>query len=625
MNKQRIGIVGFGFVGSAIAHGFSLHADIKIYDKYNNIFDTLDDTVNSSDFLFICVPTPMKDDGSQDLSSIYESIEEINKLAKERKIIILKSTIVPGTTRDLSRKYSDHHFIFNPEFLTERSAKLDFINQSRIIIGYFESQEDSEKRVEELYRTRFIHTPIFKCKWEEAELLKYMCNCFFAVKISFVNEIYQICQRMGIDYQVMKKMFLADGRIGNSHCDVPGHDGQAGFSGKCVPGFSSVLTEGNKLITIEKLYNKYIKNKKLPKIQSCNKDFNEKNFKQVVGVTKRSVIDEDLLIFETNNGNFICTKEHLMPIYRNENYLLVQAKDILTTDELIYDEEKVLCRLGCGQEAKYSLHKNPRCSNYASQCPEVRKLNSQNTKITMSNPKWRKRRSEAAKEICSKKEFREDMSRKLKKIYENPELRNKISDCVKQAFKKDPTNRVRQAKTMRERKRNVGETNGMKKQEAKDKVSKFRKEFFKNKENRLRLSVKVADAWKNGKFDKVRTGRCKWYLFKSKDMKEYKVQGTWELSFIKWLDNNNLSFTCHKGRINYILNGVNRTYYPDFFIKEWNCFIDIKCSYFLKPEKIKAIVECNPDLNIKILTEKELKELGVEINEKTKDFKHLEC
>jgi len=233
MEKPKIGIIGFGFVGSAIVHGFSLHADIKIYDKYSNYYDSFDETVNKSDFLFLCLPTPMNSDGSQNLLSIEEVLYKIEAFSLSQKIIIIKSTVVPGTTRRFKKKYPNQAFIFNPEFLTERSAKLDFINTARIIIGG--EDEGALKKLEKLYRFRFPHTPIFKTTWEGAEVVKYMANVFFSIKISFLNEMYDIAKNINVPYDKLRNMWLADFRIGNSHTNIPGFDGHRGYGGKCFP------------------------------------------------------------------------------------------------------------------------------------------------------------------------------------------------------------------------------------------------------------------------------------------------------------------------------------------------------------------------------------------------------
>lgn len=230
--KPNIGIIGFGFLGRALAHGFVLHANLKVYDKYQNEFDTLEETVNESDYIFVGVPTPMRDDGSQDLTNIEDAVYNVDRVAKTPKLIILRSTIIPGTTRMIAAKYPDHEFVFFPEFLTERTSKLDFINCARLIFGGGLRQT---LKVEELFRGRFPHTPIYHTTWEAAETAKYMANCFFAIKVSFLNEMYDIAERIGVKYEILRDMWLADFRIGNSHSDVPGHDGERGYGGKCFP------------------------------------------------------------------------------------------------------------------------------------------------------------------------------------------------------------------------------------------------------------------------------------------------------------------------------------------------------------------------------------------------------
>lgn len=227
---RNLGIIGFGFVGRAIAHGFSLHNNIKIYDKYNDIYDSIQITVNCSDFIFVSVPTPMMDDGSQDISNLEDAIVNIVKEAKNRKIVIIKSTVIPGTTRNLAERFKQLSFVFSPEFLTQRTADLDFINPARIILG---GEKEIVDEVEKLHRERFTYVPIFKTTWEGAELVKYMNNCFFAVKVAFCNEFYDLAKAVGVPYNELRDMWLADGRIANSHTDVPGHDGFRGYGGKC--------------------------------------------------------------------------------------------------------------------------------------------------------------------------------------------------------------------------------------------------------------------------------------------------------------------------------------------------------------------------------------------------------
>ena len=131
MIKPTIGIIGNGFVGEAQAFAFSPVCNIKIYDVDPlKSTHTLNETHNS-DFVFVCVPTPMYKDGNQNL----EFVEEVFKYANEKPIYILKSTVLPGTTEKINQNHSQLKIVFSPEFLTERTSKLDMLTQNRIILG----------------------------------------------------------------------------------------------------------------------------------------------------------------------------------------------------------------------------------------------------------------------------------------------------------------------------------------------------------------------------------------------------------------------------------------------------------------------------------------------------------
>ena len=233
---MKIGIIGNGFVGSAIMHGFILHADdILIYDKdKRRSTHTLDELVKETKVIFVCVPTPMFESGECDLSIVENVIQDLSRHNDiSKKVVVIKSTVVPGTVEALSDKYPEMKFVFNPEFLTERKARLDFINTSRIVLGG--TDKESLDEVEKLYRVRFPYTKIIKTDLGTAQLIKYMANCFFAAKVAFMNEMYQVCQAIDGDWNCAIEGFISDGRIGNSHIDVPGHDGDFGFGGKCFP------------------------------------------------------------------------------------------------------------------------------------------------------------------------------------------------------------------------------------------------------------------------------------------------------------------------------------------------------------------------------------------------------
>ena len=234
-----IGIIGKGFVGTAVAAGFSsstgYEATIRIYDKVaDKSTHTLDETVNKSDIVFISVPTPASKNGEIDLSIVENLLNNISDISnRDDNIILLRSTMVPGTCNYLQKKYSKLNIVFNPEFLTERSAHFDFINQNRVILG---GDSLYTEKVADLYRDRFgSHLPIIRTSYETAELIKYMNNLFFATKVSFMNEMRLVCDEVGANWEEAVNGFILDGRIGHSHINVPGHDGKLGFGGSCFP------------------------------------------------------------------------------------------------------------------------------------------------------------------------------------------------------------------------------------------------------------------------------------------------------------------------------------------------------------------------------------------------------
>jgi len=228
MDKFNLGIIGNGFVGEALSFAFSPISNVYVYDI--DPLKSKDDleTVTNCDFVFVCVPTPMFIDGSQDLSYV----EEVFKNANNKPIYILKSTVLPGTTQKFCKKYPHLKIIFSPEFLSERSAKLDMLTQSRIILG---GDISLTKKVMILFEQRFKIKNIIQTNSNTAELTKYMNNAFFATKVSIMNEFKLLCDKIGANWHDAIAGFVSDGRIGNSHLNVPGHDGKLGYGGTCFP------------------------------------------------------------------------------------------------------------------------------------------------------------------------------------------------------------------------------------------------------------------------------------------------------------------------------------------------------------------------------------------------------
>lgn len=228
MKKYRVGVIGNGFVGEAISFAFSSISDLYVYDcdPLKTINDL--DSVHNCDFVFICVPTPMFKNGSQDLSYVESAFEH----ATNKPIYIIKSTVLPGTTDLLSKKYKNLRIIFSPEFLTERTAKLDMLTQSRIILG---GKLKLTEKVKDLFIRRFKIKNIIQTDSKTAEITKYMNNSFFATKVSIMNEFKLLCDKIGANWEDALKGFVSDGRIGDSHLNVPGHDGKFGYGGTCFP------------------------------------------------------------------------------------------------------------------------------------------------------------------------------------------------------------------------------------------------------------------------------------------------------------------------------------------------------------------------------------------------------
>jgi nucleotide sugar dehydrogenase len=231
---MKIGVIGNGFVGSAVANGFNKY-NVKVFDKNPNLSThTLKDVV-SQDFVFICVPTPMKDMMGDDcnlsiIESCFRDIEEIGSNA----ILIVKSTVPIGTTSRLQSKHGSLNIVHSPEFLTAKFAKEDFLNADRHIVGYTNKQSIGIEAFN-LFQKAFPNIPCLMMKSVESESVKYIANCFFATKVSFFNEIHLLIEKLGLDWSSIIKGVTEDRRIGDSHYQVPGHDGDKGFGGTCFP------------------------------------------------------------------------------------------------------------------------------------------------------------------------------------------------------------------------------------------------------------------------------------------------------------------------------------------------------------------------------------------------------
>ena len=241
MNKMKettLGIIGQGFVGNAMYQGFKDFYPVLTYDKYieEKSNSTLENLVINSDVIFSCVPTPMTDVGECYTGIVEEVLSGVNQICRDKniaeQIVVIKSTVIPGTTKRMNDMFPHLDVIFNPEFLTEANAVNDWKNQNRIILG---GLNKVTAKVKPIFKKVFPQVPIVKTDSKYAEMVKYVINTFLATKVSFANEIYQLCKVMDIDYDKVIEYAQYDDRLGKSHWSVPGPDGEFGFGGHCFP------------------------------------------------------------------------------------------------------------------------------------------------------------------------------------------------------------------------------------------------------------------------------------------------------------------------------------------------------------------------------------------------------
>ena len=286
---MSIGVIGQGFVGGSLTTVFAERGElVYVYDKLgkcapggmpgfvrqitrdvitpSSIAEFVRECEGTSGFsgvYFVCVPTPMYEDGSCD-TSIVEDVLELLAAApyvadSPQRIAVIKSTVPPGATERWNRQFNDRdlHVVFSPEFLTEANAVNDMREQNRIVLG---GPRPYINTVRNVFMRAFPKIPIIKTSSTTAEMVKYVTNCMLAVKVSFANEIAQICESLdkddlNVDYDKVVEYAKFDKRLGETHWSVPGpvptHDGRyvRGFGGHCFP------KDINALMSVAKSYN----------------------------------------------------------------------------------------------------------------------------------------------------------------------------------------------------------------------------------------------------------------------------------------------------------------------------------------------------------------------------------
>lgn len=242
-----IGIMGDGFVGDALSYGiqhfkrnekfYNYIKDVIIYDPYKRPESKLTDLFNC-DMIFVCVPTPMGDQGKIDDSIVEKCLNDLSDM-KYNGVVIIKSTVSPISILKFEKEFSSIKLLTNPEFLTERSARSDFINSEWITIGSNSGyHEILVEFYEKMYEENNIKPKIVIVDLEAAMMAKYMTNVWFAVKVSLMNEFHGIWSNINPNrnsWENVVEAFSSDTRVGQTHLEVPGPDGDKGWGGKCFP------------------------------------------------------------------------------------------------------------------------------------------------------------------------------------------------------------------------------------------------------------------------------------------------------------------------------------------------------------------------------------------------------
>lgn len=279
---MNIGIIGYGTVGKAITRGFEKKAQLHIYDPLYPVDSgeqfcaSIAEVYRTCEFSFICVPTPQKLKTPDDVYGEFDStildgcIDEIAQAKfSGSKIIVIVSTVLPSKVKNYIDKWPDMNIVISPELLTEKNAIQDFLNPDCRIIG---GKPEHCRALQKLYDDYSECRPckVGYCSAVNAAYIKYMRNTYLAVKISMMNQFYDLFQKMDStdSWEDIATILHYDSRLGGSHYNVPGHDGERGWGGKCLPKDSAALyhyaTEQDIEMTLLKAaleYNKKIRKK----------------------------------------------------------------------------------------------------------------------------------------------------------------------------------------------------------------------------------------------------------------------------------------------------------------------------------------------------------------------------
>lgn len=236
---MRLGIVGHGFVGSAVNQGFTRDCDKFVVDpKHNN--NSIKDLIKfQPEATFVCVPTPQSDTGEANTDIIVSVLTELN-LYKDH-LVIIKSTVPAYKLKEFTESFKSINIVYNPEFLTEKNYIEDFRNPPMHVFG---GDRKHTEQAEQIYRDHSVckSCPVFHTDIVTASFVKYSINSFLATKVTFFNELYDAYQSAGgKDFRELTDIVSTDPRIGKSHLRVPGNNGERGYGGSCFPKDTAAL------------------------------------------------------------------------------------------------------------------------------------------------------------------------------------------------------------------------------------------------------------------------------------------------------------------------------------------------------------------------------------------------
>ena len=238
-SRFRIGIIGHGFVGQAVEYAFTHPmVDFTLYDpKYNTSLDLLPlhSLEETPTCFFVCAPTPSNDDGSVNSSIVEESV--VRCLRETEALVIVKSTITPDAIdriyTQINKDQADR-FAYNPEFLTEKNAKADFVSAKFHVVGGTPQSVMETIDIYEIFGA-CESNDYHRMTAYEASFVKYTINSFLSTKITFFNQLYDLINMYGCNYNTVVRAAGKDDRVGMGHTRVPGFDGKRGFGGACLP------------------------------------------------------------------------------------------------------------------------------------------------------------------------------------------------------------------------------------------------------------------------------------------------------------------------------------------------------------------------------------------------------